>query len=148
MQWSSRLILLCWALAVSTNSREGLGATALDVLLFAVLAKLWNKSPRQIPVSPLLPIWHPDILVMVWKGGKNQAWTDLSPLKIWLNIVVQSGSLLYTKFSHSFTSNLRHIMNWVIWLTRKCGTDKYICNLICLAVYSKRCNNIALSCII
>lgn len=31
---------------------------------------------------------------------------------------------------------------------RKCGMDKYISNLIYLDVYSKDCNNIALSCII
>lgn len=43
----------------------------LDVLLFVVLAKLWENLPQTVAyVSSLPPIWHPDIPAMVWKGGK------------------------------------------------------------------------------
>lgn len=112
------------------SSREYLGGTIsykccwIWMFYYFVFWQNYKKiSPRWMPMFHLYePIWHPDIPAMVWKVGKNQSSGDLSPENL-AQYVVQSGSLLYTKFSHSFPSNLKHIRNWlhgllenVVWI--------------------------------
>lgn len=112
------------------------------------LTKLWENLPQMDAcVSSLLSIWQPDIPEMVWKGGKKKSLKRSDLLKNLAQYAVQSVCLLCTNFSHCFASNFRHIRNWlrgllenVVWIN--------IFVFICLAVYSKHCKNIALSCII
>lgn len=154
MQRSSRLILLFSALAVFTDSRESLGGTVsctgcwIWMFYYLLFWQNYEKtSPRQLPMFHLC---HPSGIqtYLQWSGKvENPPVLKRSePLKNLAQYVVQSGSLLCTKLSCS-SFKPQTYKESVTWLTRKCGMDKYICNLICLAVYSKYCNNIALSCI-